>query len=156
VYLRVVSWHLDGASTVAEQLAGADDLLVLTGLAAESSVPVADLDAAARSRLAVARASSRRPDAVVVDEPCAAGGDVAAEAAFATLRLLCDETGVPAVVLTRDAAQAARYCDRVASPGEFGTPPPRPPARQPLPSESLVTYAVSETLVAADDGKEVA
>ncbi len=158
--LCATGWDVDERLSVLEHLRhDAARLLALTGLVSKSSLPADQLSPKSQAALAVARAFSQRPAAVVVDEPCAAGASVeSVDAAFKTLRLLSDETGVPVVVLTRDEARAWRYCDRVALPDGFGTPPRRPPARQPVPTESFVTLAVSDHRVAAPaaDSQEVA
>jgi len=89
------------------------DLLEALGLAAESLTwTVARLSSGERHRLAILRALSLRPKALLLDEPSASLDETATEKLEAVLAGR-RAAGVPIVLVTHDAAQAERLATRI-------------------------------------------
>ena len=89
------------------------DLLEALGLATEALTwTVARLSSGEKHRLAILRALSLRPKALLLDEPSASLDETATKRLEAVLR---DQraNGVPIVLVTHDAAQAERLATRI-------------------------------------------
>jgi ABC-type multidrug transport system ATPase subunit len=74
--------------------------------------PASELSGGERARVALARALTREPELLLLDEPTAALDAVASEHVAATLRSLAD-SGLGVVVATHDLPFAASIADRV-------------------------------------------
>ncbi|MDH3196397.1 MAG: energy-coupling factor ABC transporter ATP-binding protein [Hyphomicrobiales bacterium] len=89
------------------------DLLEALGLAAESLTwTVARLSSGEKHRLAILRALSLRPKALLLDEPSASLDEHSTERLEAVLQRQ-RASGVPIVLVTHDAAQAERLATRI-------------------------------------------
>ncbi|HET6414500.1 MAG TPA: ABC transporter ATP-binding protein [Anaeromyxobacter sp.] len=74
----------------------------------------AELSGGERQRVALARALAPRPRLLLLDEPLSALDAPTREALRAELRSLLERSGVPAVVVTHDRAEALALGDRLA------------------------------------------
>jgi ABC-type iron transport system FetAB ATPase subunit len=89
------------------------DMLEALGLASESLTwTVARLSSGEKHRLAILRALSLRPKALLLDEPSASLDETATGRLEAVLRQQCAK-GMPIVLVTHDAAQAERLAASV-------------------------------------------
>ena len=89
------------------------DLLEALGLTTETLTwTVARLSSGEKHRLAILRALSLRPKALLLDEPTASLDETATERLEAVLQKQCAR-GVPIVLVTHDTAQAGRLAARV-------------------------------------------
>ncbi|HEV2768607.1 MAG TPA: TOBE domain-containing protein, partial [Solirubrobacteraceae bacterium] len=83
------------------------------GMAARADARPRTLSGGERQRLALARALARAPSALLLDEPLSALDARTRAAATRELAALLGESGVPALLVTHDFAQAAALGDRV-------------------------------------------
>lgn len=96
-----------------ERRARATALLDRFGLAALADARPATLSGGERQRVALARALARRPKALLLDEPLSAlDAGTRRDATRALAEVLAD-TGVPAILVTHDFAEAAELGDEV-------------------------------------------
>jgi molybdate transport system ATP-binding protein len=110
---RNVAYGLRGLPR-AERRARADDLLGRFGIAELADRRPASLSNGQRQRVALARALAPEPAALLLDEPLAALDPRTRAAGARELAARLRETGVPAVLVTHDFAEAALLGDDVA------------------------------------------
>jgi molybdate transport system ATP-binding protein len=91
----------------------AHDLLERFGVAHRAAERPGALSGGERQRVALARALARAPHALLLDEPLSALDARTRASATRTLREILDESGVPALLVTHDFAEAAELGDRV-------------------------------------------
>jgi molybdate transport system ATP-binding protein len=92
----------------------AETLLERFGLAHLSDALPATLSGGERQRVALARALARRPNVLLMDEPLSALDARTRASAQRELAAVLRETGVPALLVTHDFAEAATLGDEVA------------------------------------------
>lgn len=97
----------------AQQRARAHELLERLGMGARADARPRTLSGGERQRVALARALARAPRALLLDEPLSALDARTRAAATRELAALLGESGVPALLVTHDFAQAAALGDRV-------------------------------------------
>jgi putative ABC transport system ATP-binding protein len=97
-----MSLELDLASTEAERLASAGEMLEAVGLADRADAPPAQLSGGQRQRVAVARALAGDPGLILADEPTAALDRVSGQEIVHLLRDLARSRGVPILLVTHD------------------------------------------------------
>lgn len=97
-----------------EAQASAKRWLALLGLTARAGAYPHELSGGEQQRVAIARALAPRPDAILMDEPFSgldpALSDSVRETALAAIR----ESGIPALMVTHDPAEALAHADRIA------------------------------------------
>jgi molybdate transport system ATP-binding protein len=106
---RNVAYGMDGDDRRTRALA----LLERFGLTARAEAKPAQLSGGERQRVAVARALARSPRVLLLDEPLAALDPRTRAAAARELLAVLAETGVPALLVTHDFAEAALLGNRV-------------------------------------------
>jgi molybdate transport system ATP-binding protein len=92
----------------------AEELLARFGLAHLCEARPTTLSGGERQRVAVARALARRPSVLLLDEPLSALDARTRASAQRELATVLRETGVPALLVTHDFAEAATLGDEVA------------------------------------------
>lgn len=109
------------ASTVRERVAAA---LSLVGLAREASARPAHLSGGERQRVALARALVVEPEALLLDEPLSALDPATRRRVRAELGEILARLGVPVLLVTHDAEDAAALADRTipVQAGRIGAP----------------------------------
>jgi molybdate transport system ATP-binding protein len=106
---RNVAYGIDGG----DRRRRAHELLERFGLTARASARPAQLSGGERQRVALARALAREPRVLLLDEPLSALDPRTRAAAGRELAAVLRETGVPALLVTHDFAEAALLGDRV-------------------------------------------
>jgi molybdate transport system ATP-binding protein len=106
---RNVAYGLSGGSRRARALA----LLERFGLSSRADARPAQLSGGERQRVAVARALAREPRVLLLDEPLSALDPRTRASAARELIAVLRDTGVPALLVTHDFAEAALLGDRV-------------------------------------------
>jgi molybdopterin-binding protein len=106
---RNVAYGIDGGDRRKRALA----LLDRFGLSARADARPGELSGGERQRVAVARALARDPSVLLLDEPLSALDPRTRAAAARELIAVLRDTGVPAVLVTHDFAEAALLGDRV-------------------------------------------
>jgi molybdate transport system ATP-binding protein len=106
---RNVAYGMEGG----DRRARAHALLERFGLSARAGARPAHLSGGERQRVAVARALAREPRVLLLDEPLSALDPRTRAAAARELAAVLRETGVPALLVTHDFAEAALLGDRV-------------------------------------------
>lgn len=91
----------------------AEELLDGVGLAGFGSRDVSNLSGGEAQRVSFARALANSPEALLLDEPTSALDEVAKADVEAVIRRIGREQGIPCVLVTHEAAQAARLAERV-------------------------------------------
>jgi len=99
--------RIQGAVGAAER-ARAKELLARVGLAERATHLPAQLSGGERQRVAVARALMNRPQLVLADEPTGNLDERTGDAVIEILLELCRETGTALVLVTHNAAHAAK------------------------------------------------
>ncbi len=89
-----------------------DDLLRDVRLAGFASRDVANLSGGEAQRVSFARTLANRPEVLLLDEPTAALDEDAKREVEAVIQKITREQGIPCVLVTHDAAQAARLARR--------------------------------------------
>ena len=108
-----VAYPLRGVSR-AERRRRARRLLGRFGLEGHAEARPALLSGGERQRVALARALAREPDVLLLDEPLSALDARARSSASREVATVLRETGVPALLVTHDFAEAAQLGSRVA------------------------------------------
>ena len=106
---RNVAYGIDGGDPRSRALA----LLERFGLTERAHARPAELSGGERQRVALARALAREPRVLLLDEPLSALDPRTRAAAARELLAVLRETGVPALLVTHDFAEAAQLGDRV-------------------------------------------
>ncbi|MCU0265664.1 MAG: ABC transporter ATP-binding protein [Actinomycetia bacterium] len=112
--------HLDVAANVGFGLRGRDrrsrveELLALVGMAGTGSLRPSELSGGMQQRVAVARALSRRPHVVLLDEPFAALDQTLRGTVRADVLAAIRSDGAAALLVTHDQDEALGVADRVA------------------------------------------
>jgi molybdate transport system ATP-binding protein len=106
---RNVAYGIYGGSRRERALA----LLERFGLSSRADARPAELSGGERQRVAVARALAREPAVLLLDEPLSALDPRTRAAAARELIAVLRDTGVPALLVTHDFAEAALLGDRV-------------------------------------------
>jgi molybdate transport system ATP-binding protein len=124
---RTVAFAIEGAVPRAERRAEAIGWLDRLGLADRADARPGELSGGQRQRVALARALARRSSALLLDEPFSALDAEAHAVAARVVREVVSERGIPAVVVTHDAADAERLVARTSAMvdgrlGDAGTP----------------------------------
>jgi putative ABC transport system ATP-binding protein len=95
------------------------DEIAAVALLREAQLDAKRLDQAARSlsigeqqRVSLVRALLVEPEVVLLDEPTSALDEASRDALERMIRFECDERGLAAMIVTHDAAQAGRLCER--------------------------------------------
>jgi putative ABC transport system ATP-binding protein len=94
-------------------LMAADELLAGVGLSGFSSRDVSNLSGGEAQRVSFARALANSPEVLLLDEPTSALDEDAKREVEAVIERIGHEQGVACVLVTHDAAQAARLAQRV-------------------------------------------
>jgi molybdate transport system ATP-binding protein len=111
--------HLNAWRNVAYPLRGGDrraralELLERFGVAHLADARPATLSGGERQRVALARALARTPKVLLLDEPLSALDTTTRAAASRELAAVLRETGVPALLVTHDFAEAALLGDEI-------------------------------------------
>ena len=106
---RNVAYGLSGGSRRERALA----LLERFGLSSRADARPAELSGGERQRVALARALAREPRVLLLDEPLSALDPRTRASAARELIAVLRDTGVPALLVTHDFAEAALLGDRV-------------------------------------------
>lgn len=112
--------HLDVAGNVGFGLRGpdrgrrVDELLALVGMSGTGALRPAELSGGMQQRVAVARALSRRPEVVLLDEPFSALDAGLRDAVRADVLAAIRADGATALLVTHDQDEALSCADRVA------------------------------------------
>jgi putative ABC transport system ATP-binding protein len=93
--------------------AAAEELLAGVGLSGFGSREVSNLSGGEAQRVSFARALANTPEVLLLDEPTSALDDDAKREVEAVIQRIGHEQGVACVLVTHDAAQAARLAERV-------------------------------------------
>jgi putative ABC transport system ATP-binding protein len=93
--------------------AAAEELLAGVGLSGFASREVSNLSGGEAQRVSFARALANTPEVLLLDEPTSALDDDAKREVEAVIQRIGHEQGVACVLVTHDAAQAARLAERV-------------------------------------------
>jgi putative ABC transport system ATP-binding protein len=88
-------------------------LLAGVGLSGFASREVSNLSGGEAQRVSFARALANTPEVLLLDEPTSALDDDAKREVEAVIQRIGHEQGVACVLVTHDAAQAARLAERV-------------------------------------------
>jgi putative ABC transport system ATP-binding protein len=91
----------------------AEELLAGVGLSGFGSRDVANLSGGEAQRVSFARALANSPEFLLLDEPTSALDEEAKREVEAVIQRIGHEQGVGCVLVTHDAAQAARLAERV-------------------------------------------
>jgi putative ABC transport system ATP-binding protein len=91
----------------------AEELLAGVGLSGFASRDVSNLSGGEAQRVSFARALANSPEVLLLDEPTSALDDDAKREVEAVIQRIGHEQGVACVLVTHDAAQAARLAERV-------------------------------------------
>jgi len=94
-------------------LMAADELLAGVGLSGFASRDVSNLSGGEAQRVSFARALANSPEVLLLDEPTSALDEDAKREVEAVIERIGHEQGVACVLVTHDAAQAARLAQRV-------------------------------------------
>jgi len=94
-------------------LMAADELLTGVGLSGFASRDVSNLSGGEEQRVSFARALANSPEVLLLDEPTSALDEDAKREVEAVIERIGHEQGVACVLVTHDAAQAARLAQRV-------------------------------------------
>jgi len=94
-------------------LMAADELLAGVGLSGFASRDVSNLSGGEAQRVSFARALANSPEVLLLDEPTSALDEDANREVEAVIDRIGHEQGVACVLVTHDAAQAARLAQRV-------------------------------------------
>jgi ABC-type sulfate/molybdate transport systems ATPase subunit len=94
-------------------LMAVDELLAGVGLSGFSSRDVSNLSGGEAQRVSFARALANSPEVLLLDEPTSALDEDAKREVEAVIERIGHEQGVACVLVTHDAAQAARLAQRV-------------------------------------------
>ena len=109
--LKVTSGHGLNASQIREKVRG---VLALVGLEGYINRPSTQLSGGQQQRLALARALTREPALLLLDEPLSNLDAQLREQMRAELKRLQRETGVTAIYVTHDQSEALAISDRIA------------------------------------------
>ena len=93
--------------------AAVEELLAGVGLSGFGSRDVANLSGGEAQRVSFARALANSPEVLLLDEPTSALDEDAKREVEAVIQRIGHEQGVACVLVTHDAAQAARLAERV-------------------------------------------
>jgi len=91
----------------------AEELLAGVGLSGFASRDVSNLSGGEAQRVSFARALANAPEVLLLDEPTSALDEDAKREVEAVIQRIGHEQGVACVLVTHDAAQAARLAERV-------------------------------------------
>ena len=91
----------------------AEELLAGVGLSGFGSRDVANLSGGEAQRVSFARALANSPEVLLLDEPTSAFDEDAKRDVEAVIQRIGHEQGVACILVTHDAAQAARLAERV-------------------------------------------
>jgi len=94
-------------------LEAVEELLAGVGLSGFASRDVSNLSGGEAQRVSFARALANTPEVLLLDEPTSALDDDAKREVEALIQRIGHEQGVACVLVTHDAAQAARLAERV-------------------------------------------
>jgi len=103
-----------GAGSTASQLAEAERLLGMVGLAAHAQKFPHQLSGGQQQRVALARALAVKPDILLLDEPLSALDAKVRTQLRSEIRRIQKETGITTVFVTHDQEEALSISDRVA------------------------------------------
>jgi len=103
-----------GAGSTASQLAEAERLLGMVGLAAHVQKFPHQLSGGQQQRVALARALAVKPDILLLDEPLSALDAKVRTQLRSEIRRIQKETGITTVFVTHDQEEALSISDRVA------------------------------------------